>query len=132
MTEQQIQKFMDKLGCTEQEARELAEYDNLVDHAKASDSLEYDLTKEQKKVAQKMTRTGTRKMKETGLRLEKRERKPDATKENIISALATFLAENEDFSVENVQIVNKQGEVSFDFGGENYSFKLTRHRKAKS
>ena len=127
-----IKRIMDGLGCSEAEAREVYAYDCAVDKARAGDKLPHDLTAEQQKVAAKMTRTGTRKMKETGLNLKPRERKPDATKEQLITAIATFLTESTDFSAENVQIVNKQGEISFDFSGENFSLKLTRHRKAKT
>ena len=49
-------------GMSEAEARETAEYDYEIEHG--GKNLEYDLTKEQQKVAKKMTSTGTRKKKD--------------------------------------------------------------------
>lgn len=128
--DEQIKKFMDTLGCTEQEARELAEYDRAID--KGEKNLDYDLTVEQQKVAQTMTRTGTRKMKETGLRLTKRERKPNELKGAIISAFATFLAQTDEFSAENVEITNKERVIAFECGGERFELTLTQKRKPKN
>lgn len=133
---EKIKKYMETLGCTEQEAKDIIAYDLEVDHE--TKDLPYDLTKEQEKVAREMRRTGTRKatpkgkMKETGLHLDKRPRKADTTKEGIIAKIAEFLAKNEDLGVNNCEIVNKQGEISFEMGGEVYSLKLTRHRKPKT
>lgn len=128
--DENIKKFMDTLGCTEAEARELAEYDRAID--KGEKNLEYDLTVEQQKVAQSMTRTGTRKMKETGLRLTKRERKPNELKAAIIAAFATFLAQTDDFSAENVEITNKERMIAFESGGEKFELTLTQKRKPKN
>jgi len=128
----QIARIMAGLGCTEAEAREIYSYDCEVDHAKAGDKLEHDLTAEQQKVAQKMTRTGTRTMKETGLRLTKRERKPNELKAAIISAFATFLAQTDEFSAENVEITNKERMIAFESGGERFEITLTQKRKPKN
>lgn len=128
--DEQIKKFMDTLGCTEQEARELAEYDRAID--KGEKNLDYDLTVEQQKVAQSMTRTGTRKMKETGLRLTKRERKPNELKGAIITAFATFLSQTDEFSAENVEITNKERVIAFECGGEKFELTLTQKRKPKN
>jgi len=127
---EQIARIMSGLGCTEAEAREIYEYDRAVD--KGEKNLDYDLTVEQQKVAAKMTRTGTRKMKETGLRLTKRERKPNELKGAIIAAFATFLAQTDEFSAENVEITNKERVIVFDCGGEKFELTLTQKRKPKN
>jgi len=127
-----IKRIMDGLGCSEAEAREIYAYDCEVDKARASDKLEHDLTAEQQKVAAKMTRTGTRKMKETGLRLTKRERKPNELKGAIIAAFATFLAQTDEFSAENVEITNKERMIAFECGGEKFELTLTQKRKPKN
>lgn len=127
---EQIARIMSGLGCTEAEAREIYEYDRAVD--KGEKNLDYDLTVEQQKVAAKMTRTGTRKMKETGLRLTKRERKPNELKGAIIAAFATFLAQTDEFSAENVEITNKERMIAFDVGGEKFELTLVQKRRPKN
>ena len=128
----QIKRIMDGLGCSEDEAREIYEYDRAVDKAKASDTLPHDLTPAQQKVAAQMTRTGTRKMKETGLNLKPRERKPNELKGSIIAAFATFLAETTEFSAENIEITNKERMIAFMCGGERFELTLTQKRKPKT
>lgn len=125
-----IKRIMDGLGCSEAEAREIYEYDRAID--KGEKNLDYDLTVEQQKVAQSMTRTGTRKMKETGLNLKPRERKPNELKGAIIAAFATFLSETGEFSAENVQITNKERVIAFECGGEKFELTLTQKRKPKT
>lgn len=125
-----IEKYQKQLGCTADEARELIEYDREVDHS--SGGLEYDLTAEKNKVAQSFTKTGTRTMKETGLRLTKRERKPNELKGSIITAFATFLSQTDEFSAENVTVVNKERVIAFDCGGEKFEITLTQKRKPKN
>lgn len=59
---------------------------------------------------------------------KKVERKPDPTKESIISTLAESLAD----MVENVKIVNIGKLIEFDFQGEHYKLDLIRQRKPKT
>lgn len=125
-----IEKYQKQLGCTADEARELIEYDREVDHS--SGGLEYDLPAEKNKVAQSFTKTGTRTMKETGLRLTKRERKPNELKGSIIAEIFTFLTENAGFGAENVEIKNKERMIAFDCGGEKFEITLTQKRKPKN
>lgn len=58
---------------------------------------------------------------------KKVERKPDQTKENLISGLAEYLAE----IVDNVQIVNIGKIIEFDLKDEHYKLDLIRQRKPK-
>jgi hypothetical protein len=57
-----------------------------------------------------------------------KERKGNATKEQIVSAVAQFIAESE-LGCENVEIANKQGKITFTVGENSFSFSLTQHRK---
>lgn len=115
------------LHCSEDEAREINEYDKRVEHEK---NLEYDLTPEQNKVAQKMTRTGTRKP--TVYNFNKpRERKPNATKAGIIAEIASFLTEKSEFSVENLEIANKERQIAFKIGEDMFEITLVQKRKPK-
>lgn len=116
------------LNCSEAEAREIYESDNAVDHGEAQD---FDLSPEKLKIAQKFAHTGTRKMKETGLNLKPRERKPNATKAGIINALFEFFSGNSEFKTENVAILNKERQISFKIGEETYELTLVQKRKPK-
>lgn len=133
--QEQIERIMRGLGCSEEEAKEIYAIDNAIDH---NEPMDFDLTEEQKKVAKTYTRTGTRKatekgkMKETGLNLTKRERKPNELKGLIISQIFKFLGENEEFSAEKVEIVNKERQISFSVGDRNFELTLVEKRKPKN
>lgn len=59
---------------------------------------------------------------------KKRERKPDPTKEEIISNLAKFLQSQ---GVADVQIPNVGKLITFSLNGENFTLNLVRNRKKK-
>lgn len=58
---------------------------------------------------------------------KKVERKPDETKESLISGLADYLSE----LVDNVKIVNVGKLIEFEFNGEQYKLDLIRKRPPK-
>ena len=58
---------------------------------------------------------------------KKVERKPDETKESLISGLAEYLAE----LVDNVKVVNIGKLIEFEFKGEQYKLDLIRKRTPK-
>lgn len=111
----------------EAEARSILEYDKKVERGEAT---EFDLSPEKVKVAQQFARTGTRKT-PTVYKFQTRQRKPNATKGGIIAELADFLEKNSQFSVENVQILNKERQISFIIGEETYELTLVQKRKPK-
>ena len=45
--------------------------------------------------------------------------------------MATFLAENSDFSVKKLEITNKERQIAFEIGGEKYELTLVQKRKPK-
>lgn len=117
-----------KLGLSEEEIKEVMDYDEKVD--KGSKNLEHDLTKEQEKIAKKAIHvTG----KAIANEPQKRERKAkeNPTKELVIAELAKFLAENSEISAENVEILNKTRQIAFKIGENNYEIALTEKRKPK-
>ena len=59
---------------------------------------------------------------------KKVERKPDETKESLISGLAEYLAE----LVDNVKVVNIGKLIEFEFKGEQYKLDLIRKRTPKN
>lgn len=108
-----------------EEAQAILEYDKMVEGTK-TETLEHDLSPEQKKIAQQNCHAGVRKT--TAYKFTQRQRKENATKSGIISELAHFLAENSEFATSDVQIVNKEGEILLKICGEWYSVKLTYRR----
>lgn len=58
---------------------------------------------------------------------KKVERKPDETKESLISGLADYLSE----LVDNVKVVNIGKLIEFEFKGEQYKLDLIRKRQPK-
>lgn len=122
--EKEVKRLM-ATGMSEAEARETAEYDYEIEHG--GKDLEYDLTKEQQKVAKKMTSTGTRK-KKAEFSWQKKERKPDEEKRDLISKLFEFIAEVIDGKA---VVSNKERQIDFVVSNNNYSITLTRHRPPK-
>ena len=113
-------EIMEKLGLTEKEYLELKDYDEKVDKNLPT---EYDLTNEQKKVVKEMTKATSKATKTKVVR----ERKPNEEKAEIIKELAEKLKEFD----ENVTILNKEREISFKIGENDYSITLICHRKPK-
>lgn len=126
MTEKEltIQKYMEKLGLTLEEAEELyadEQADNLPE-----------LSAEQKSVVREMTQADRKK--ETAPR--KRVRKIDKDKRLLILRLSDFLVDfilddNLDLEVEQhgVKIVNPERQIDFSFHDENYRLVLSKPRK---
>ena len=122
--EQAIDKLVEKLHISIEEAQEVYESDKAIDKGLPQD---FDLSPEQKKVAQKYTRTGTRAYKFT----KKKERKPDAPKEEIIASLADFLQNKAEYLVSDCEIANPTKLITFVVNGEHYKLDLIRQRKPK-
>lgn len=122
MTEKEltIQKYMEKLGLTREEAEELyadEQADNLPE-----------LSAEQKSVVREMTQADRKK--ETAPR--KRERKIDPDKRFLISLLAHTLTDHDDErfgELPSVTIINPERQIDFVFNGEKYRLVLSKPRK---
>lgn len=121
MAETQVERIMRSLGVTEAEAKLIAEEDKAIDRGERMD---FDLSPEAEKAAKKMANVGTRK---TASEPVERKRKENFTKANVISEVAKFL-EN---LGENVQITNKERQISFSIGSEDFEFTLVQKRKPK-
>lgn len=84
-----------------------------------------------------MCRTGTRQTKAKlsqggALNLPKKEKKTNPTKASIIAEIVQFLGEKSENAVENLQILNKERQISFTIGTETYELTLVQKRKAKN
>ena len=127
VTDAQRLERIKKLGVSDAEALEILAYDKAVERGEKT---EYDLPPDKLEIARKYAHTGTRKA-PTAYKFNKRQRKPNATKGGIIAELAEFFKENSQFSVENLQITNKERQIAFDIGGESFELTLVQKRKKK-
>ena len=115
-----------KLGMSEEEIKAMLDEDKRIDRGEVMD---WDLSPEEHKKAMKYANSDEKKRKkpaETDNTGKKRKENP--TKEGIISKIFTFLCGLDEFSVENVEILNKERKVMFKIGEDWYSFTLTKHR----
>lgn len=127
-----IDTYMDKnpnekisdFKALEEKANE-AWWDNEINHNRPTP---FDLTKEQQKEAKKATITTSNKKKTpTNYKFDKKTRPKDAEKVEILQKINDFVKK----IAENSEIVNEGQEISFSLGENDYSLKLTRHRKTK-
>lgn len=117
---EQLHRIMGNLQCSEAEAAEIMAYDKAVERGEKTP---HDLTPAQNKVAQSYARTGTRKP--TVYKFEKKERKPNEPKRDLINLLADTLAQN----AENVETTNPERQIDFTFNGTKYRIVLSAPRK---
>ena len=124
--EKEVKRLM-ATGMTEAEARETALYDAEIE---AGHETEYDLTEEQKKVAKKYTNTGTKKR--TEYQFSKRERKPNETKREIMTAVRVlFEGMMLNGECKGVNLSNIERTLDFEMDGKLYTLTLTEHRPKK-
>lgn len=128
MAETQKEKIMRILGVSDSEADDILASDKAIDQGKRVD---FDLSPEQEKLAKKFANAGTRKA-PTVYKFDQRKRKENPTKAAIIAEIATFLTENSENACENVEITNKERQISFKIGSESYELTLVQKRKSKS
>ena len=117
--------LMQKLGCSEAEALQIIEDDKKIDKGEKL----FELTAEQKKVAKQATSTGTKK--HTAYKFDKKSRKENPIKQQIIEEIFKFICENAEFSAESVEILNKERQIAFKVGENDYELTLVQKRKAK-
>lgn len=123
--DKEIDKLVDLLGCSIEEAKQIIADDKKIDKG---EKMDFDLSKEQEKQAKKFANATTHK-KPVAYKFDKKERKADTTKEGVIQAIYDYLVEN---GYENCEILNKSKLISFKIGEDTYEFDLKRKRKPKS
>lgn len=123
--EARIEFLMKKLGISREEALDLEGYDEDVNKNRKT---QYDLTPEQVKVVQEMTR----KVDHKKYGSVKRERKPNELKEAIVAELAEFLREDAlGQAYEDVDITNKNRMIHFKVGDKEFDLQLIEKREKK-
>lgn len=123
-----VQKIMSLLECTEEEALDVIETDEIIDKGGRT---KYDLPKEQEKIAMKMSAVKERKAKDQATSQRGKTRAENPTKSGIIAEIAEFLTEKSNFACENVEITNKERQIAFKIGENDYEFTLVQKRKPK-
>lgn len=126
--EEHIQRIMEGLGCSKEEAEDVAKWDKVIDQGGRTP---FDLDPETEKMAKKMANVTERK-RPANYEFSKRERKENPTKSGIIAELAEFLEKNSQFAIENVEITNKERMIAFKCGENCYEVTLIQKRKAKT
>lgn len=116
-----------RLGMSEKAALDVIDADHEIDRGIRQ---EFDLDEETEKMAKKYANSTTKK-KPTVYEFTKRERKANPTKAGIISELAKFLEEASEYATENVEITNKERQISFSIGDDKFELTLVQKRKPK-
>lgn len=125
----QKERIMKSLKISAEEAQAILDYDREVD--RTTGGLEFDLTKEEAKAAIKQAHKGQERAKKntpTVYKFDKRERKANLPKQEIISKIFECLG---DFT-ENPIVTNKEREIAFTLGDNNFTVTLTQKRKPKA
>ena len=130
-TKKQIEA-MEKLGFSAEEIADIIKSDEAIDKG---EKVYFDLDPEKEKEAKKFAKAGTRKA-PTVYKLDnaegKRSRKENPTKAGIIAEIAKFLAENSENACENVEITNKERQITFSISGNRYELTLVQKRNPKT
>ena len=119
---------MRKLGYSDYQIEEMLEDDKAIDRG---EKMEWDLSAEEHKKAMK-TANATEHKKPAVYKFDKRERKANMPKQEIINGIFEYLTQNCAFCPQNVTILNKERQISFDFADEKFEITLTQKRKPKN
>lgn len=112
----EIQKAMKNLGLTEQEAKELFEADRKIDRGEKL----FELSPEQEKASKKARSTGTKKPTVYNFDTAKKKRKECPDKQHLVNLLAEALGTE----CQNIEVTNKERELTFQFNGTGYRLTL--------
>lgn len=123
----EIKKFMQLLGITEEEAIELIEFDKDVLGNKEVE----ELTKKAKSVSKEMRQVAREpkeeKPKMAGVTTQTRKRKDDFIKQQIIQTINKSLAEIP--NITNLEVVNIEKTILFTLQNANFEIDLKKKRK---
>lgn len=115
-----VDKLVEEHDFSIAEAVDIVKADREIDKGKR---VEFDLSPEEEKAAKKYANS-TEKKKTV------RKRAEDAVKRGFIAEIARFLGENYN-TLSNLEVVNPERVVSFEFDGEKYEIILQKKRKPK-
>lgn len=119
---------MRKLGYSDFQIEEMLEDDKAIDRG---EKMPWDLSAEEHKKAMKQANADEHK-KPVVYKFDKRERKANMPKQEIINGIFEYLTQNCAFCPENVMILNKERQISFEYADEKFEITLTQKRKPKN
>ena len=122
MAESQIERIMNGLKCSREEAEQILADDKAIDRG---ERMSFDLDKETEKQVKKWANTGTR---QTNGEKTERKRKENPTKATIIAEIANFLTEK---GYEMVEITNKERQIALKVGENAFELTLIQKRQPK-
>lgn len=122
--EQTIEKHIKLLGCTREEAIDIIETDEIIDKGGRT---QYDLSEEEEKIAMKISGIKDRKAKSADNKRGK-VRAENPTKADLIKFLFENLTE---YDCQNLNILNKERQIAFSVGENDYELTLVQKRKKK-
>lgn len=117
--------IMQNLGLTSEEADQLLADDKAIDKG---EKMPFDLTAEQQKVAKTFTVSTTKTKKAPTVYKFERKKTENVPKAEIIAKIEQLLTEN---GYENVKILNKERQIAFTNGENDFEITLTQKRKPK-
>ena len=132
MTEKEkkvVQNLMDILKCTEEDALDIIATDKIIDKGGRT---KYDLPIEKEKEIRKIYAVNDRRAKDKENNQRGKVRAENTTKSGIIAELAEFLTKNGEIACENVKITNKERQIAFHCGENDYELTLVQKRKPKN
>lgn len=124
LTQKEI--IMQNLGLTSEEADQLLADDKAIDKG---EKMPFDLTAEQQKVAKTFTVSTTKTKKAPTVYKFERKKTENVPKAEIIAKIEQLLTEN---GYENVKILNKERQIAFTNGENDFEITLTQKRKPKN
>lgn len=125
-TQEKVNKLMQKLDCTEEEALDVIATDEIIDKGGRT---QYDFDKDKEKVAMKISAVKERKAKDQTTSQRGKTRAENTTKVEIIQ----FLHENlQNFECFDLKITNKERQIAFSVGENDFELTLVQKRKKKS
>lgn len=120
----EVQKIMKVLGLTEQEAKEMLEADRKIDKGEKL----FELTPDQEKASKRARSTGTKKPTVYNFDTAKKKRKECPDKQHLVNLLAEALGTE----CQNIEVTNKERELTFQFNGTGYRLTLAVPRVKSS
>lgn len=119
-----IENLMKVLGCSEEEAKQILEDDKKIDRGEKL----FELTPEQQKASKKARQTGTKKKTVYSFDTSKRKRKENPDKAFLIEVFKKALESQE---ATNIEILNPEREMAFEFNNVGYKIVLSVPRNKK-
>lgn len=126
--EKRLKMIMKNLDLTEKEAKALLEEDKKIDKMRKFSDIQGDLTEEQKKVSKQARQTAKTNIGQPPKKTQsERVKKTDNDKQTLVSMFYSLLAD--DPLAEQVEIVNEQKLITFNYNGRKFKLDLIASRK---